>query len=68
MALLNDTRKLAIVYVFTVVPKLCHYGLPEYIKVSLEQAISQQPDCDIILVSNYADCENIAIVADTVNY
>jgi len=65
-SLLNDTRKLAIVYVFIVVPKVCKYGLPKYIKVSLEQAISQQPDCDVILASNYGDCEIITEVADTV--
>jgi hypothetical protein len=63
----NKTKKLAIVYVYTIVPIKCNYGLPEYIKISLEQAISQQPDCDVILVSNYADCANIAKVANTVN-
>jgi hypothetical protein len=63
----NDTKKLAIVYVFTLEPDFCNNGLPEYIKISLEQAISQQPDCDVILASNYGNCANIALVADTVD-
>lgn len=41
-------RRLPIVYVYTVVPRVCQQGLPLYIKVSLEQAIMSQPDCDVI--------------------
>src|SRR5687767_9707957 len=52
----GSAHKLPIVYVYTVVPAVCKYGLPEYIKVSLEQAIYTQPDCDVILVSNFAEC------------
>lgn len=54
------SHRLPIVFVYTVVPAVCKYGLPEYIKVSVEQAIFSQPDCDVIMASNYADCELIA--------
>lgn len=59
-------RNLAIVYVFTVVPAVCKYGLPAYIKHALEQAVITQPDCDVIMASNYIDCPKIAEVVDTV--
>jgi hypothetical protein len=41
--------RLPIVYVYTVVPRVCSQGLPNYIKMSLEQAIFSQPDCDVLL-------------------
>jgi len=59
-------RNLAIVYVFTVVPAVCKYGLPSYIKQALEQAVISQPDCDVIMASNYVDCPKIAEIVDTV--
>ena len=54
-------------FVYTVDPYVCKHGLPIYIKLSLEQAIEQQPDCDVILLSNYGECPQIFIVADKVN-
>lgn len=51
--------RLPIIYVYTVVPAVCHYGLPEYIKFSLEQALRTQPDCDVILASNFKECDKI---------
>jgi hypothetical protein len=46
----NDGKyRLPIVYVYTVVPRVCPQGLPYYIKMSLEQAIFSQPDCDVLL-------------------
>ena len=45
----NSSSKLPIVYVYTVVPRVCHLGLPQYIKESLQQAIFSQPDCNVIL-------------------
>ena len=55
-----ETSRLPIVYVFTVVPAICERGLPEYIQHSLEQGLFTQPDCDVILVSNFADCASTA--------
>lgn len=46
-------------FVFTVVPAICPYGLPAYIRTALEQAIFTQPDCDVILVSNFAECSTV---------
>ena len=46
---LYSQQNLPIVYVYTVVPRVCQQGLPLYIKISLEQAIMSQPDCDIVL-------------------
>ena len=56
----DGNSKLPIIFVYTVVPAVCKYGLPEYIKISLEQAIFTQPDSDVIMASNYADCDVIA--------
>ena len=63
----NYTR-LPVVFVYTVDPYVCNNGLPVYIKVSLEQAIEHQPDCDVILLSNYDECPQILILANTVNH
>jgi len=51
-----NRTKLPIVYVFTVVPTLCDYGVPVYIKTSLQQSLYTQFDSEVILVSNFADC------------
>jgi hypothetical protein len=54
-----------VVFVFTVVPAICNDGLPAYIRHALEQALFTQPDCDVILVSNFAECATVrASVAD----
>ena len=45
----HEKYRLPIVYVYTVVPRVCSQGLPNYIKMSLEQAIFSQPDCDVLL-------------------
>lgn len=49
-------KKLPIVYVYTVVKSSCAKGLPEYIKISLEQAIFSQPDSEVIIASNVGAC------------
>jgi hypothetical protein len=49
---LNSSR-LPVVFVYTVVPKQCLKGLPVYIKTALQQALFTQPDCDVLLVSNF---------------
>jgi hypothetical protein len=59
-AAVTSEGRLPIVYVYTVVPAVCKYGLPMYIRSSLEQAVLSQPDCDIIMASNFADCEEIS--------
>ena len=56
----TESDRLPIIFVYTVVPAVCQHGLPDYIKVSLEQAIYTQPDCNVIMASNYADCELIS--------
>ena len=55
----TTSYRLPVVYVYTVVPRVCKHGLPLYIKTSLEQAIFSQPDCDVILASNFADCVTV---------
>jgi hypothetical protein len=55
---LNSSR-LPVVFVYTVVPKQCVKGLPVYIKTALQQAIFTQPDCDVLLVSNFQDCASV---------
>eukprot|EP01036_Dinobryon_divergens_P028552 gene28552-37511_t len=52
-------NKFPVVYVYTVVPAVCKYGLPSYIKDSLEQASFTQPDCAVVMISNYAECREI---------
>jgi len=59
LALNSTSYRLPIVYVYTVVPRVCKHGLPLYIKTSLEQAIFSQYDSDVILASNFVDCKNI---------
>jgi hypothetical protein len=59
--------RLPIVFVYTVVPAVCHKGLPDYIKTSLEQALQMNPDCDVIIVSNFAECEKVAATVDGVS-
>jgi hypothetical protein len=55
----DNANRLPIVYVYTVVPAMCKYGMPSYIVHSLEQAIFSQPDCDVIMTSNYHECSYI---------
>lgn len=62
----ESNPRLPIIYVFTVVPAVCQYGLPSYIIVSLEQAVLTQPDCDVIMASNYAACPKISEVIDSI--
>lgn len=59
-------HRLPIVYVYTVVKAVCRYGLPGYIKVTLEQAVLSQPDSDVYMASNYAECPHIGDAVDTV--
>ncbi|KAJ1442281.1 hypothetical protein B484DRAFT_73404 [Ochromonadaceae sp. CCMP2298] len=54
-----NTSRLPVVFVFTVVPTLCVRGLPSYIKTALQQAMFTQPDCDVLLVSNFKDCASV---------
>ena len=56
--------RLPIVYVYTVVPNVCKKGLPNYIRISLEQAVLTQKDGDVIIASNFKECKAIE---DTVN-
>ena len=53
--------KLPILFVYTLVPKICRHGLPDYILTSLQQAVFTQPDCDIIMATNYRECPNVKI-------
>lgn len=55
-----------IVYVFTVNPRACDKGLPAYIKFSLEQAVLTQYESDVILVSNYKECEKVSQSSDLI--
>jgi hypothetical protein len=62
----NAKARLSIVYIYTVVPSECQWGLPNYIKVSLEQAVLSQPDCDIVMASNYAECKGLDAMIDNI--
>lgn len=58
--------RVSILYVYIIVPDSCFRGFPEYIKSTIEQALLLQPDCDIILASNYAQCAAIEKVVDSI--
>jgi hypothetical protein len=58
--------RLPIVYVYTIVPAACQRGLPPYIKETLEHVVLTQPDCDVILASNYKSCPAVKDIADTI--
>jgi len=60
--------KVVILYVFIVVDAVCDRGLPQYMKVSLEQAIFANPDCLVYLASNFGACKHIEAVADSVKH
>ena len=55
----TQENRLPVIYVYTVVPAVCPYGLPEYIRFSLEQAAKTQTDCEVILASNFKECPKI---------
>ena len=50
--------KFPIVLVHLVSKKGCHRTLPIYIKYSIQQAIKTQIDCQIILISNFNECND----------
>lgn len=53
--------RLPIVIAYTVVKAVCSkFGLPDYIKTSLEHNIFTQPDCEVILLTNLGECPQIA--------
>jgi hypothetical protein len=62
----SNSSKLPIVYVYTVVPAMCHRGLPDYLKISIEQALLSQPDCDVIMATNYAQCPHLSKLMDNI--
>lgn len=66
-AIAKDRNRLAVVYVYTVVPARCSRGLPEYISVSLQQARHSQPDCHVMLISNFAQCEELSKSVDQIH-
>ena len=59
-----ETGRLPVVFVYTVVPNVCKKGLPQYIRVSLEQAVLTQQKSDVIIASNFKECK---VVEDMVN-
>jgi hypothetical protein len=59
-ALKHPEKQFNIVFVYTVVNASCKYGLPGYIRYSLEQSIFSQPDCNTVLLSNIQHCAAIA--------
>jgi hypothetical protein len=60
-------KRLAIIYLYSVHFQSCKHGLPRYIKDSLEQAVLSQPDSDIIMASNYAECKKIEDTIDGID-
>lgn len=55
----ESTQPLPVVFAYTVVERVCKYGLPEYIKIALEHNIFTQPDCQVILLTNLGECAQI---------
>ena len=62
----SSEKKFPIVYFYTVGPYSCKHGLPHYITISIEQAVISQPDCDIIMASNYQECATVEAVIDKI--
>jgi hypothetical protein len=62
----RSTDRMRIVYVYTIVGAVCHKGLPVYIKETLDHVIYTQPDCDVILASNYKSCPKILEAVDSI--
>ena len=58
--------RLPVVYVYTVGIYSCKQGIPSYITTSLEQALLHQPDCDVIMASNYQECSTVEAVIDRI--
>ena len=58
--------RLPVVYVYTVGIYSCKQGIPAYITTSLEQALLHQPDCDVIMASNYQECSTVEAVIDRI--
>lgn len=52
-------KKMPLIYVYTISKNFCSKGLPFYIKETLDHVIFTQPDCDVILASNYKSCSKI---------
>lgn len=60
-------RKLPVVYVYSLVAASCHRGLPHYIKETLEHVVLTQPDCEVILASNYKSCSKVGEFVDAIH-
>lgn len=55
----GDGKAVPIVYVFKISTIACsRYTFPAYIVHTLQQAVMSQPDSDVIMASNYAECPN----------
>ncbi|RYG68925.1 hypothetical protein EON64_04045 [archaeon] len=55
----STSTPLPIVYIYIVVPTVCHLGLPAYIKTSLSHSILTQPDSHVVLVTNAGECVKV---------
>lgn len=64
----RSCSRLSIVFVYTVVPAVCSKGFPDYIRHSLHQAIITQPDCNVIIASNFHDCPTMSVNVSGVQY
>jgi hypothetical protein len=58
--------RMPIIYVYTLVSTACAKGLPVYIKETLDHVIYTQPDCDVVLASNYRSCPKILESVDSI--
>lgn len=50
---------LPIVFVYTISEETCRRGVPNYLKYTLEQGLLFQADCEIVMLSNYAECAGL---------
>ena len=60
--------RLPILYVYSFVEAICSTGLPDYLKVALEQAIYTQFDSEIFFASNFAECEVVYNASRIINH
>jgi hypothetical protein len=52
--------KVPIVFLYTIVPRVCEHGIQDYIKIALLQAVVSQPNAEIVFATNLGECETLA--------
>ena len=63
----ENLNRLPIVFIFTVVEAVCKKGLPPYIRDSLNQAVYTNPNAEVIIATNIAECSLIKNTLEGMN-